>query len=108
MTTAHAPTHSKKHSNGTPNSVAEMIESIHVKRELTRARKAAMKFTDQAIEAGQENPKAAAAVLLGAGMVLGSLLYRLFAPQPTAAQLIARELQSRALHGLALARKLVS
>ncbi len=106
--TTHAPTHAKKHSNGTPHSVAELIEDLHVKRELTRARKAAMKFTDQAIEAGQENPKAAAAVLLGAGMVLGSLLYRLFAPRPTAAQLLARALQNRAANGLALARKLVS
>jgi len=115
MTTAHEPTHSKKHSNGSAHTVADLIDGMHLKQDLSRARKAAMKFTDQAIEAGQENPKTAAAVLLGTGMMLGTLLYRLFAPQPTAAQIIARGLQHGAVHaghsllsGIALARKLAS
>jgi len=114
-TTAHEPSSSKNPTNDVAHTVAEMIDGIHVKRELTRARKAAMKLTDQAIEAGQAHPKTAAAVLLGTGVLLGSVLYRLFAPQPSAAQIIARGLQSGAanaghslLSGLSMARKLVS
>lgn len=116
MTThAHSPAHSKAHTNDAAHTVAEVIDGLHVKQELTRVRKAAMKFTDQAIEAGQAHPKTAAAVLVGTGMLLGSILYRIVAPRPSAAQLIARGLQSGTvqaghtlLSGLAFVRKLAS
>lgn len=116
MTTqAPPPAHSKAHANEAAHTIAEALDGFHVKQELMRVRKAAMKLTDQAIEAGQAHPKTTAAVLLGTGMLLGSILYRIVAPRPSAAQIIARGLQSDAvqaghtlLSGLAFARKLAS
>jgi hypothetical protein len=114
MTTHSQTNHSKANSNhaGAVHAMSAMLDDLDVKHELTRAKKAAAKLTDKAIEAGQANPKTAAAVLLGAGALLGSLAYSLFAPQPTAAQLIAKNLQRGAssagrslLSGLSMARK---
>jgi hypothetical protein len=106
--------HSRSHATD-GHTITATLEGMNVKQELARARKAAMKFTDQVIEAGQANPKTAAAILLGTGMLLGSLVYGLFAPRPTAMQVIGRALQHGAtstgrslLSGLASARKLVA
>lgn len=87
-------------------------EGTPVREQFERARRAAMKFTDRVVEAGHANPRTAAAVLLGTGMVLGSLVYRLF-QRPTRAQRITRALQRGAksagrslISGLESARKL--
>ena len=116
-TAAHESNHSKPHTNDdeAAHTVAAALEGLHVKHELVRARKAAMRFTDHVIEAGQAHPRTAAAVLLGTGMLLGSLAYGLFAPRPTAMQVVGRALQRGAmstgrslLSGLASARKLAA
>jgi hypothetical protein len=114
MTTHTQTNHSKANSNhaGAVHAMTAMLDDLDVKHELNRAKKAATKFTDQAIEAGQAHPKTAAAVLLGAGALLGSIAYSLFAPRPTATQLLTENLQRGAmtagrsfLSGLAMARK---
>ena len=102
------------HAQELRSNTVELLEGLHVKEELLRAKQAASKLADQAIEAGQSHPKTAAAVLLGTGALLGSLVYRLIAPRPTATQLIAKNLQRGAANagrslrnGLSTARKLV-
>jgi len=79
-----------------PQDVVPLEEGLHVKETLARAGNAAMKFTDQVVEAGQAHPKTAAVVLLGTGMLLGSLVYRLAQP-PTTSQRIARTLRRGAI-----------
>lgn len=116
MTNAtHESNHSRSHANDAAPMITATLDGTTVKQELARARKAAIKFTDQVIEAGQAHPRTAAAVLLGTGMVLGSLAYGLFAPRPTAMQVVGRALQRGAmstgrslLSGLASARKLAA
>jgi hypothetical protein len=74
----------------------EWRDGLHVKGTLARAGDAAMKLTDQIVEAGQAHPRTAAAVLLGTGMLLGSLMYRLAQP-PTTTQRITRALKRGAI-----------
>lgn len=75
-----------------PPHEVSVIDGLHMKDKLARAGNAALKFTDHVVEAGQAHPKTAAVVLLGTGMLLGSLVYRLAQP-PTTSQRIARALR---------------